>query len=254
MLDSTYHEIISFITASGKRLRERSGNIADIGITKQYLTEEDLRIERGLQEIIGRLGDGHSVFAEEEHDNFHATPHVWVIDPISSTKNFIEGLPHYAIVVTHVAQAQSQFAAIYDPSTDELFAAHRGKGAYRNGERLQLPVTGSRQVIFRVSYAWNDLAGAERVRATLPGYELVTNTDSIGVNYAELARGDVCGLICFAKDSFPNFAGSLLVQEAGGIATNAQGESNIQPSDRIFVAGNREQYASLFSALSAYPG
>ncbi|MBK7696416.1 MAG: hypothetical protein IPI30_19525 [Saprospiraceae bacterium] len=44
-----YQEIIDFMLISGKRIRTLSGNILDIGIKKQYLTTEDLNIERGLK-------------------------------------------------------------------------------------------------------------------------------------------------------------------------------------------------------------
>ena len=48
-MENIYHEIIEFIVQEGKRSAKRAGNIDDIGITKRYLTEEDLNIERGIK-------------------------------------------------------------------------------------------------------------------------------------------------------------------------------------------------------------
>lgn len=250
-MDAIYAEIIEFITDAGKRIKDESGKIKDIGITKQYLTEEDLRIERGLTEIITKLGEDHSVFAEEENDNFQATENVWVIDPISSTKNFIEGRPHYAIVVTHVLDNVAQFAAVYDPSVDELFTAYFGKGTSLNGVPLEVDTSSkNKKIIFRISSDWRDTASINELKGALHGYEITTNTDSIAVHYCDLLRGRVSGVICFAKDSFPNFAGSFLVNQAGGKATNIAGELNLNPADRIFIAGNQLEYAKLFSAVT----
>ena len=51
-MEKLYKEIIDFMILSGKRITKRAGQIKDIGITKKDLTEEDLRIERGLKRII----------------------------------------------------------------------------------------------------------------------------------------------------------------------------------------------------------
>ncbi|HEY1074485.1 MAG TPA: inositol monophosphatase family protein [Patescibacteria group bacterium] len=252
-MESTYSEIIEFITDAGKRLKEESGKVKDIGITKQYLTEEDLRIERGLTDIITKLGDDHSVFAEEENDNFQATSNVWVIDPISSTKNFIEGRPHYAIVVSHILDGQAQFAAVYDPSIDKLFTAYRGKGSFMNGVSVNIDnKVENKKVIFRISSQWRETDSLKELEDALANYELATNTDSVAIHYCDLLRGRVSGVICFAKDSFPNFAGSFLVNEAGGKATNREGSSNLNPTDRIFIAGSQSQYAKLFSIVTQF--
>jgi len=92
-----YQKVIDFMLVSGKRLVMRAGKIADIGIIKKDLTEEDLAIERGLKEIITSFGSDHALFAEEENDVFQESKNVWAVDPISSTSSFIKGLPHYAL-------------------------------------------------------------------------------------------------------------------------------------------------------------
>ena len=98
-MEKVCREIIDFIVSSGKRIAKRAGNIEDIGVKKQYLTEEDLAIERGMKEIIKKHCPTHEFFAEEEHDSFPENEDVWIADPISGTISLIEGLPYYAIVV-----------------------------------------------------------------------------------------------------------------------------------------------------------
>ncbi len=53
-MDVLYSNIIEQIVTSGKRIREKSGKVRDVGITKQHLTEEDVRIERELKEVVRR--------------------------------------------------------------------------------------------------------------------------------------------------------------------------------------------------------
>ena len=53
-MDVLYSNIIEQIVTSGKSIREKSGKVRDVGITKQHLTEEDVRIERELKEVVRR--------------------------------------------------------------------------------------------------------------------------------------------------------------------------------------------------------
>jgi hypothetical protein len=68
----------------------------------------------------------------------------------------------------------------------------------------------------------------------------------MAINYCGVACGRYDGVISLSKDSFPEFAGDLIIQEAGGRFTNIEGEDNIKPTDRIFIGGNKKCYDELF--------
>jgi len=140
--------LIEYIIESGKRIVLRSGNIKDIGVVKQYLTEEDIRIERGIKEIVSKISIETTFYAEEEHDNFIDYESVWVCDPISGTKLFIQGLPNYAIVASHLTNGIVDFAVVYNPSTDDLYTADNETGAFLNGIKLNVLDKDSRKIIF----------------------------------------------------------------------------------------------------------
>ena len=248
-----YKQIIDYVVASGKRIKSKSGNLADIGITKQYLTEEDLAIERGFMEIITEFGSEHSLYAEEEHDVAHKTDHIWAVDPISGTAPFIKGLPHYAIVVSHIWKGEVLFAAVYDPSVDELFTAYKNKGAFLNGKRIYVAKPTDSLPNIAVGFAeewkkknevkqlWNNLFTICKVRSAM---------SSIGVIYGYIACGRYDGVITLSKDVFPEYAGSLLIREAGGIFTNGKGEDTFQPQERVFIGASPEVYPLLQKALN----
>jgi myo-inositol-1(or 4)-monophosphatase len=241
-----YQKVIAFVLESGKRLVARAGNIADIGISKKDLTEEDLAIERGFKEIVSGFGADHVLYAEEENDIFQKSENIWVVDPISGTHNLIEGKPHYAVVISHLVHHKPVFAAVYDPSVDELFTAQLGKGAFLNGAPIRVSTLASK-IIIRVSAAWKKPELVEKVTTALAHFAVEDNRYSMAVNYCAVASGRAGGIIAFTKDSFPEFAGSLIVQEAGGMFTNVKGDSVISPDDRIFVGGNSKVYERLLS-------
>ena len=239
-----YQKILDFVLDSGKRLLTKTGHIVDIGVTKTDLTEEDLAIERGFREIISSFSKEHVLYAEEEHDLFKKSEHVWVVDPISGTKNFILGLPHYSIVVAHLVHHKVVFAAVYDPSADELFTAFESKGAFLNGEPIKVG-NDTKKIILRPSSKWQEPEVIERVKEMLKSFKTENNTYSMAVNYCSVACGRFDGILSFTKDSFPEFAGGFIVREAGGGFTNIHGHSDISPEDRIFIGGNKKVYQQL---------
>lgn len=246
-METLYTKIVEQMVISGKRLREKAGKIKDIGVTKQYLTEEDIRIERELEGIVHKHCPEHKFFAEEEHGDFIDAEDVWVVDPISGTRVFLEGLPHYGIVVSHVHHKQVQFAAVYDPSAETLYTAQRNKGAYRNGKKISIQSKESKNknIVLNISRTWKDSRVAHELISALSHYTVDTTIRSHAVNDCLVASGAYNGTISLTKDSFPNFASSLIVQEAGGQYTNIDGVENIDFSDRVFLGGDQKTYAEL---------
>jgi len=247
-MEIDYNKIIDFIRISGTRLKKKCGKIADIGVTKAYLTEEDLVIERGFKEIISSFGDNHILYAEEENDTFYDKENVWVADPVSGTKCFINGEKHYSIVIAHLKKGKVIFSAVYDPSVDEFYVAYLDKGAYLNDKRITVS-TGKNRVILRPSSGWKDQSVIDKAKIALTSYYVEGNSYSLAVNYCWVASGRFDGIVSFTKDSFPEFAGGFILQQAGGRFTNINGISDIISTDRIFIGGNQNVYDDLFKLI-----
>lgn len=243
-MQQLYEKIIQSILDAGKRIKGRAGVIDDIGITKKYLTEEDVRIERDLKELIVGMAPDHKFCAEEENKEFINADDVWVVDPISGTSTFIAGLPHFGIVVSHVHKGETIFAAVYDPLMDELFTAYKNGGSFLNGKKFTMPQGREplSRILVGVAYDSIDPKVSQGVFESLSDVNLFRNRNSFGVNYCHVAYGRYSGVLALEKDSFPEYAGKLIIEEAGGIFTNKDAEKNIKFSDRVFIGGNIETY------------
>lgn len=240
-------ELIEYIVTAGKEIVAKSGKIEDIGIKKQYLTEEDIRIERGIKEIIDKIPGTHQFYSEEENDNFINAESVWIADPISGTKLFIQGLPHYAIVISHMTKGITDFVAVYDPSIDKLYIANKEDGFLINNNKINNSVSNKKKIIYAPSYAWKDLEKAERLKEKLEEkYQIYPSQGSFAINYCFAAEGLFDGVVSLTKDAFPEFAGCFIANESGMIATNIHGKKEISPNDRIFICGNKDNYDDLF--------
>ena len=62
--------------------------------------------------------------------------YVWIVDPLDGTKEFIEGVPHFVVSIALVKNEEPIMGVLYNPVTEELFTAERGKGAFLNGDQI----------------------------------------------------------------------------------------------------------------------
>lgn len=247
-MNNLYTSIIAKVVESGKRIKSKAGAIEDIGKKKRWLTEEDIAIERDLKAIIQAHAPQHLYCAEEENTKYTSAEDVWVVDPISGTRSFINNSGAYGIVAAYLHNGEVVFSVVYDPIRGELFTAEKGKGAFCNAVQLQKQ-DGPETILLRVSYSWKDEKAALAVRQALSAYHVKEVDGSMAISECQLAAGRCSGVICLTKDSFPHFASSLIVQEAGYKYSNAKGNSQINFDDRIFVSGNSKYYEILFGIV-----
>ena len=64
--------------------------------------------------------------------------HRWIVDPLDGTTNFLHGIPLFAISIGLEREGQLVAGVIYNPASDELFTAEKGKGAFLNDRRLRV--------------------------------------------------------------------------------------------------------------------
>ncbi len=220
-----YQQIIKKIIELGDTLPALAGNIVDIGESGRWLTHKDIEIETELTKLIETFKGEHSVYGEEMHDNFIPSENVWIIDPISNAMNFVKGLPHYSVVVSHLHKGELAFTAVYDPSQKELFTAEKGKGTFLNKKQVHVSTRTADTVFMIGPYVIPPYA-----EKFLKVVEIMSENDStmrdigsLAIHYAYVACGRADIAISFNKDTFPEFAGSFLVEEAGGKFTDFNG-------------------------------
>jgi myo-inositol-1(or 4)-monophosphatase len=211
-----YKYLIALITKLGDQISEEAGSVKDVGIEKEWLTEKDIMVETSLASFIKESDPEAEVYAEELHSKIVEAKNVWIIDPISNTFNFIHGLPCYTVVVSHMYMGDVVFAAVYDPTTKELFSAEKGKGMFVNGKQCHTRIT--KDVVVLLSGAQNEQS-FEKIKQ-IYNLGVVRIFGSVALHYAYVACGRATAAYTRNKDTFPEFAGKLLVEEGGGIFTD----------------------------------
>jgi len=244
-----YQKVINKIVELGDFIMSVAGNVADVGEKKSWLTEWDIKIETELTSLIKSYPGEHSIFAEEISDSYVEAENVWIIDPISNTFNFIYGLPHYSVVLSHLHNGEVIFAVVYDPSTKELFTAEKGKGSFLNGKQIKVSERTTELSILVGPHLTPKSPYREETLKILMATSLlgtVRTFGSLGVHYAYVACGRIDAAISKNKDTFPEFAGKLLIEEAGGKFTDFSGNPLTVTTHGI-IATNKKVHDSFIA-------
>lgn len=166
---------------------------------------------------------------------------VWVIDPIDGTSAFIRREPEYCISVALVLEGRPILAAILNPSTDELYTATRGGGLHLNGALVPpLAHNGTEPPTIALS-PWERHLGRFK---TVEPHVASRPMRSIAWALALAASGRIHAVATFeSQNEWDIAAGSLLVEEAGGRASDGAGQAlrfnQPEPRYRGMIATSR---------------
>ena len=121
-----------------------------------FVTEVDLAAERELIYNLQSTYPDHAFICEESgRTGPDDAEHVWVIDPLDGTSNFMRGIPHYAISMACIKGGKLEHAVIVDPVKQEEFTASRGRGAQLNGRRIRVSDRSDmRECLFGTGAPW----------------------------------------------------------------------------------------------------
>jgi myo-inositol-1(or 4)-monophosphatase len=189
------------------------------------VTSADLAVNQILESHLLALFPDDGWLSEESPDNALRLKksRVWVIDPIDGTKAFIRREPEYCISVALVEDGRPVVAAIFNPSTDELFSAMHGGGLYLNQQPIDpREESDGRQPIIALG-PWEQQTGRfqalESKSATRP-------MKSIAWALALTACGRIHATATFEPENeWDVAAGALLIEEAGGTMQDGGGQA-----------------------------
>ena len=148
----------------------------------------------------------------------------WIIDPLDGTNNFAAGKPPFGILLALAERGETIAGWIYDPLTDRLCHAHRGKGAWVNGERIAARPTGQTPPVAAISLVFADpKRRAALLEHIAPHYTLVDIPRRAAEQYPRIGLG-VNDLSLFERTlAWDHAAGVLFLNEAGGKAARPDG-------------------------------
>jgi myo-inositol-1(or 4)-monophosphatase len=200
-------------------------------------TAEDM-LMAGFSNLVPSSG-----FINEESGTANTeSDYVWIIDPLDGTTNFVYDLPIFSISVGLQYKGQMALGLVYEINRDELFEAAKGQGATRNGNPIR--VSGSTdfsQCLVATGYPFREFDRVDDYLLILKQFMRETKgirrLGSAAVDLAYTACGRFDGYFEANLNAWDVAAGSLIVQEAGGVVTDYDGAGNFVFGKGIVAGG-----------------
>jgi len=223
-----------------------------------FVTEVDQAAEQAIIDTLLAAYPGHGILAEEsgrQHGAKHSE-HVWVIDPLDGTTNFIHGFPVYCVSIALMVQGKVEHAVIYDPTRNDLFTATKGRGAYLNERRIRVSKrTQLKDCLISTGFPFrpgDDFKAYLQMMAELmPRTAGLRRPGAAALDLAYVAAGFADGFFETGLSIWDVAAGSLLVTEAGGLVGNFTGEADFLEQKEC-LAGTPRIYGQLVHVLGKY--
>ncbi|MCT9089804.1 3'(2'),5'-bisphosphate nucleotidase CysQ [Streptomyces sp. ASQP_92] len=234
------------VQAAGSALRERFGGVVPYRTREELMSALAANDEAALDVLRPRLAALRpgARWVEEELAGGALPPgEWWVVDPAEGNVNHLHGLPEWGVTATLVRENQPVLTAVHLPLTGETYTAVAGGGAQLDGRPLRVsPTTDLALALVATSQARPDEAEAvtRRIGSSITAMLL----DALVVRTSVPATLHLLNVAAGRMDAFWQFAGAradllpgaLLVQEAGGRVSDAEGRPWTTDSESLLAA------------------
>jgi myo-inositol-1(or 4)-monophosphatase len=229
--------MIAAAQKAGRALRRDFNEVENLQVSRKgpadFVSKADTKAEKVLVEELQKARPAYG-FLLEESGEIEGTDisNRWIIDPLDGTTNFLHGIAHFAVSVALERDRRIEAGVVYNPITDDLYYAERGKGAFHNDKRLR--VSGRSDLsesIFATGVPFLGRPDHEPFLAELKGVMASTagvrRFGAAALDLAFVAAGRYDGYWEHNLKSWDIAAGLLLVREAGGFVTDMDGHDKM---------------------------
>ena len=239
--------MVQAATKAGRSLSRDFGEVQNLQVSLKgpgdFVSQADRRAEEIVHTELSRSRPDYSFLMEESGAVAGSdSQHRFIIDPLDGTTNFLHGIPIFAVSIGLERQGQIVAGVIYNPAMDELYTAERGGGAFLNDRRLRVgarrklsdSVIGTGIPHLGRGHHGNFLGEMRHVMAEVAG---VRRMGAAALDLAYVAAGRLDGFWESGLSPWDMAAGILMIREAGGFVSDAEGGTDMLEKGSI-VAGN----------------
>lgn len=223
----------------------RSGStVIKMKSSTDLVTNMDLASEKFIVESIKKKFPSHVIVAEEGSSSDIGDDFIWYIDPIDGTNNYAHGIHNFAVSIGVFSRELNEVCAgvVYDPYHNEMFKALYDKGAYLNGEQIEVSTTDKlSHSILATGFPYNKKKALTnnslRLGKILPKVRDIRRLGAASLDLCYVACGRIDGYWESTLKPWDTAAGSIIVCEAGGKITDYTG-TGYKPDKDDVVASN----------------
>ena len=229
---------------AGKVILKHYGNAGKLKFKepRSLLTKVDLLSEKAILDAIRKKYPHHNFLTEESGSIKNGSEYTWIIDPIDGTTNFVAKIPQFAVSIALAHNDEILMGAVYNPCTNEMFFAEKGKGSYLNNKKLYVSKKNKlKDCIFGFSLP-NEVGIGKKTLSILEKnfgmFRGLRNFGSAALNLCYVADKRFDLYFSLSLKSWDVAAAKLVVEEANGKITNLDNKK-WDINDEKLVASNK---------------
>lgn len=244
---------------AGRGLKRDYGEIENLQVSVKgpgdFVSAADRKAEKIMFEELTKARPGYGFLMEEagEVEGTDKT-HRWLVDPLDGTTNFLHGVPVFAISVALEREGQIVAGLVYNPITDDMFIAEKGQGAYHNNRRMR--VAQRRQMadalvgcgVPHIGKPQYHKTFQRELSAVMARANNIRRMGAAAIDLAYVAAGRLDIYWERGLNAWDIAAGMLLVREAGGFVSEADGGEDVLGTGSV-CAGNEVLQRALLDIL-----
>ena len=234
--------IVGAARKAGRSLARDFGEVEQLQVSMKgpanFVSAADTRAEEILHKELLRARPGYGLLLEERGEVEGADrTHRFIVDPLDGTTNFLHGIPLFAIAIALERDGELVAGLIYNPASNEMFTAERGKGAFLNDRRIRVAArTELADCVIVTGIPHRGKPGQDLFLREMEAVMSVT----AGVRRTGAAALDLAWVA----------AGIVILREAGGFVSDADGKDKMLETGSV-VAGNESIQRKLLKQLKA---
>ncbi|MDX1915048.1 MAG: inositol monophosphatase family protein [Methylophilus sp.] len=258
------HPILNVATKAareaGKIINRASQDVGALKIhTKDFndfVSEVDRTAEQAIISVLKDAYPDHGFLGEESGESNSEADSIWIIDPLDGTTNFLHNFPTYCVSIALQEKGVLTQAVIYDPVHNDLFTATKGRGAFLNDKRIRVTNrTKLQESLIATGFPFRDFSYLDTYMDILKDMMKKTigirRPGSAALDLAYVAAGWTDGFFEINLSPWDIAAGGLLVQEAGGIVGDFEGNESWLKTGNI-VAANPKVFSQMLQVIAPH--
>ena len=217
------------------------GEIAEKSRRADLVTDADRESESIIVARLRMEYRAATILAEESGAHSGSKAERWLVDPLDGTTNFTHGYPLFCVSIAYERAGELVAAVIFAPAMNEWFVAERGAGARLNDRPIAVSTLDRlRDALTCTGFHPADFERNEECfRAVSHRAQAVRRDGSAALDLAYVACGRFDGFWEFDLSPWDVAAGTLLVREAGGVVTRADGSPATLDARSILATNGR---------------
>ncbi|MBN9080038.1 MAG: inositol monophosphatase [Rhizobiales bacterium 62-17] len=245
---------------AGRGLKRDFGEVENLQVSIKgpgdFVSAADRKAERVLRDELAKARPGYSFLMEESGEIVGSdTTHRWIIDPLDGTTNFLHGLPVFAISLALEREGQLVAGLVYNPITDDMFVAEKGQGSWHNNRRLRVAARSDiSEALMGTGVPHLGKASAHpkfkaELSSVMARVHNIRRMGAAALDLAFVAAGRLDGFWERSLQPWDMAAGIVLVREAGGFVSDADGGNDMLDKGSV-CAGNETMQRQLVALIN----